>query len=367
MKHDKNNEKIFDKMKIIKEYGKGGYGQTYIVTIGNKKKEYILKKQKILQDVYDNHNDLSLSLNREIYFLNWIEKLKPSNRKFFMRLISYRRYECDFKFVGIHGTIGIENDSKYCQDMILTKKEGTIDKIIGTLNKQEIISIFCQILYVLYLIHKNDFYHCDTKTDNVCYVNTNNKYVKIGKFGKIYSYGKIVSLIDYGSVISNKFDLKDDYDRYEKSKTYNVDLWLVVEFLLLKNGKLFGQNKNTNRIEPEEILHIIRLVDDKINDTIVEFMNEMNIENSEEVINNIRIDLCDFKKIKKTKNGKIVMYEYIQLFEIMYRSSFIDLLKKVWNMSDIVDVNIDFSTKELLYVKKNYKNIKKILKKYIKK
>jgi serine/threonine protein kinase len=341
---------MFDKMIIIRELGKGNFGKTYLIEINNK--QYALKKQNITEkDYLSNSSDMTIFLNNELDFYNWINKLNDDDKQFFMEMYEYNRYE---------------SNGKYYQDTIVSLKNGTIFSIINELNRNEIISIFIQIVYALDIMHKNGFYHCDSKSDNIGYVNTKEKYINVGT-NKVKSFGKVASLLDYGSVISKKnigiIDTKYD-EQLKVSEMYNIDLWLLIDYLLLNNGYVYLQLGNLGFLV-ENIIKIINLLDDKIIDEILLTMKKdfmfPNIEFFSDFIHN-RKNIAG--KIKN-KVHKTLCYEFLQILCILHYDIFIGLLEKVFKVS-IIPYDQLFTRDELLFVKKSYMDMQKIIDVFLK-
>jgi hypothetical protein len=72
-----------------------------------------------------------------------------------------------------------------------------------------IYSFIIQIVYALNLMHTNGFFHRDIHGKNICYKKTSIKTINIFNM-KIPTFGYLFSIIDYKSVISNKFNLSED-------------------------------------------------------------------------------------------------------------------------------------------------------------
>ena len=83
-------------------------------------------------------------------------------------------------------------------------KDGTLLSIYNKLSLNEIYSMIIQIIYALYLMHSNDFYHTDLHGGNIMYNKTNNKSIKILNFN-LPTFGYIWIIIDYGLIESPRF------------------------------------------------------------------------------------------------------------------------------------------------------------------
>jgi serine/threonine protein kinase len=352
---------LFCDMKIIKKIGKGNFGQVYLVKINEK--NFILKRQKITtEDYLSNPNDITIFINVELDFYKWIKTIDEQDKFFFMEMYEFRRYECDFEFIPIMGPINTElSNSKYCQDTIVSLKDGTVINIINDLLKEEIISIFIQIVHAIYLMHKNGYYHCDTKIDNIGYTITHEKYITIGT-NKIKSYRKIACLMDYGSVISdkNKKKINSKYDeQLEMQELYNIDLWNIIDSLLLNNTNIYIQMGNLG-FSAENILRIIILLENEIIDEILSLMTDyLMLPN----MNLFSIFIYEHKasKIKyENKIQKTLLYEFLQILSIVRYDIFIKCLNDIFGI-EIKPAKRLFVREEIMTIKKSHNDMKKII------
>jgi len=110
----------------------------------------------------------------------------------------------------------------YCFDIITELKDGNFFMIRDKLNKKQLYSAIIQIIYALYLMHSNDFYHDDIHEANICFIKTNIKNLNIP------TYGYIFTIIDYEGVHSYKFN--DSY--YNLTVKFNK-FWATMQ--LYKN------------------------------------------------------------------------------------------------------------------------------------
>jgi broad specificity phosphatase PhoE len=346
---------IWENIKIIKSIGKGANGETFLIELNNK--QYALKKQKIMESEKNMYDD-------EIKFFEWINKLNDKDKKFFMQLYHHRLdRNCSFDFSPIRGYIDEEHQkSKLCFDMILELKENTLDKIINNLTKEQIISAFIQISYAIYLMQKAGFYHFDAKTDNIaCNKTNNNSKIKLGNFGEISIFGYCYSLIDYGSVLHKDFHL-DEYDKkmLDAQKYFNADMHLLVEFMFLRNNEIYSQiDKNEDKIKihlkTKEAHQLFLNIPNKKFINISKFMREkMNVDFIDE------LKILDSDNAKKEPKYMFAIYEAIQIYRIKYPKSFAKVLGKQFGVN-IIDNDILFTKKEMLYVLRNQNKVKKIV------
>ena len=112
----------------INEIGNGFWGITYKVEYNNQL--YALKKQKVL-----NRNIKSLE---ELKFYKWINKLKKSDRVFFMPLYKYNIIDdckLDINRITTNKETHKMDKSKYCIEFLLDLKDGNITEL--NLNNQQ--------------------------------------------------------------------------------------------------------------------------------------------------------------------------------------------------------------------------------------
>jgi hypothetical protein len=101
-------------------------------------------------------------------------------------------------------------------------------------------------------MNSKGFYHCDIHTENIAYVNTDQKYLNIFDH-QIPTFGYIYSFIDYGNVRSREFKFRDDdISFFSKpiNKFYDIHK-SIITIILTKIGKymektniLFDELKN---------------------------------------------------------------------------------------------------------------------------
>ena len=232
---------LYMDVKIIKELGKGMFGTTYLVEKNNKK--FALKRQKILPKFIKKSNQSALW--REIDFYKWVDTLDKSDREFFVYLYDYKIYECSFDYIPVQKPRGVMKKmytdlkkSKFCVDFLIDLKDNTIvDLLKLKLDDDQKQSVIIQCLYILYLIHKNGYYHCDIHSGNIMYTKCDEATeIKINIDGKKYKFksgGYQISIIDYGLVLHKKF-IKTDREKklFDNSKHLNIDLYGMIDIFL---------------------------------------------------------------------------------------------------------------------------------------
>jgi len=233
-------------IKKIKQIGKGKFGMIYLVE--KKEKQYALKSQKISKKAL--HKNTIHPIWREIEFHNWINKLDDDDKKLFSILYKYKFYD------------NVHDRTTSCVDMLINLKDGTIHKLLSNkLSQQQKYSIIIQCLYILQLIHKNGYYHCDVHPGNLMFTKCENDvHINIKIDDNVISlptFGYIISLIDYGLMLCDKFELsKVDKIRLEYNKTHNNDLALFTDLVLL-NGSVINRELKDKNIKKKASYDII--------------------------------------------------------------------------------------------------------------
>jgi len=208
---------------IVEKLGNGGCGTIYKIKIDSE--YYALKKEKYIKSDIINFekiikNDKNILANtdksfyRMIYFNKFINKINDIH---FDKLYSYKISKANFKQIvnpqNYHMKTIInyyqgKYKSKYCLETIIDLKDNTLKSMFENKqwnNDDEIYSMIIQIMYALYLMHSNDFYHTDLHWGNIMYKKTNIKSIKILKLN-IPTFGYIWSIIDYGDIESPLFE-----------------------------------------------------------------------------------------------------------------------------------------------------------------
>jgi serine/threonine protein kinase len=177
-------------MKRLKVLGKGVFATTYLVKKGNTK--YALKVQKYSDFNKDN-------IKTELEFVD-VAKKYPDQ---FMVLEEHWFVEKCKENVGLdnikYPEIKKHKKSNLCINLLYSLKDGTLDNFKGIFNNDILNSFIIQMVFIFYLLEKNNFYHQDIHLGNIGYTKTNKKTIKIFGFD-IPTYGYIFSLIDYGSM-----------------------------------------------------------------------------------------------------------------------------------------------------------------------
>jgi len=229
---------MIEDYKIIKELGSGMFGTVYLVEKDGI--EYALKIEHILEK--DLKKDLSSPLWREIEFLNNFTKKYPDQ---FIQLVEHdivnkcqhvQKYSAPVDINKEKHLLALSR-SPYCSRKIFTLIDDTIDKIDFVGNIYIVYSIICQVLYAVYLMHKNGYVHMDLHLGNIGVKMTDKKFVKI--FGRdVPTFGYQIQLLDFGFVLNKKYILTKDEKRLLK---LGMDLEILSAFntLSVEMGKVY--------------------------------------------------------------------------------------------------------------------------------
>lgn len=304
----------------LKQLDKGRSGTVYKIKKGSK--IYAMKRRKILDSeaviLIEKFKNSSLNIEdtnikniRDIYFNKFINK---KNKIHFAILYKYKIEECDFKhelseyFKNIP-TFFIKNEelnkSKYCLSLYYDLKDGDINEIYSKLNKNQYISLIIQIIYALYIMHQNNFYHHDIAKKNICFVKTKQEYIKILKYN-IPTFGYIYSLIDYDCVQSTKYnnDFNKKIELFIRNPSFE-DNFRFLSFIILNNNSY--EDFFTTTLEVFKDLELLNkiVLRKKLSDNELTFFNDkiLNYEETKYYINNInnekKIIKYFYNKLKK--------------------------------------------------------------------
>ena len=192
--------------KIVKKIKSGGQGSVYKIKYKNT--IYALKIEKILEnEIKKNYKSIYW---REIEFAKTMATKYPD---FFMKLYNYDMItDCNFTLDNPCNIPRIDNMNKsiYCSRKIYEYIGITLDKILDKLKLHELYSVIIQLSYIIYIMNKNGYTHNDLHIYNIGVKKTSKKYITIFD-SKIPTYGKIIKLLDYGSVLHKKYILGNSY------------------------------------------------------------------------------------------------------------------------------------------------------------
>jgi len=320
----------FEKIKIIKDLGKGLYGNVYLVKIDNN--IYALKRQKIIKDAIK--KNYKYDIWKEIDFYKWIDKMNKNDKIFFMKLYDYQIVKCNYNYkperiIDLHLHDKLKK-SPYCIEFLYDVKDITLRELINgnKLNYKEKLSIVVQCLYVFYLMHQSNYYHNDTHTGNIMVNKCDyDKTIKINIDKNIYNiktYGNIISLIDYGSINHPKYLLnKQDKTNYLFNKNHNIDLFIFIETCLINDeNNVFPYVKN---IKKGSYLFLKKLYKNEYVEYVSIKNQFLGLWNNEDVI--LWFDQFENNKLSKNKYFyRGIVHEMMQLLCINNRKIFCNIL-----------------------------------------
>ena len=268
-----------------------------------------------------------------------------------MKMISYRKNYCDEDIILKNNFVSEKlKNSKYCLELILEKKDYTINNNYDLLSKTDLLNGFIQCLNILRLMHKSGWIHTDTKCDNIAFSLIHNRSeITIKNYGKITT-SYIFSLIDYGSIL-NKNVVYDDLNLNKFIKVnIDYDLYFLIEYFLLNNYELYYKIDNWQH-KTNNIYNIIKLVDKKIFYNVISLLKDFSYN----------IDL-DTLEDKNNMFFRIFGWEFLQILQIKHNSYFYEIINEYYKISikpkNIINLEIIFSIKQNY---QKYKNIFEIL------
>jgi serine/threonine protein kinase len=238
-----NKKSLIDELTIGKILGSGAYGHTYLAIKGDKK--YAMKVEKIIPS--HTKYDIKLPVWREIEFAKKFGEKYPDQ---FMKLYDYRivKDSENVNHLPILHSDSIENQerdqvyhnalikSPYSIYKVYSLKQTTLEKMLNKLSAAQKISILMQIVCIFNILRQNKSVHGDVHYANIGLNKTTKNTITIDQF-KIPTYGYICSLLDYGTVLSKSYKLKDfEKNLYDGIYEYNETLNL---FSILHNNKLW--------------------------------------------------------------------------------------------------------------------------------
>lgn len=236
--------------KIIKELGYGFYGTVFLVE--KKGKKYALKIEHILPSHLK--KDLSSPTWREIDFSKNLANKNPDQ---FMQLLEYdfidkcklvQKYPSDVVPKNMYFNLKNLKESPYCSIKIYNYIDYTINSFPFQ-SLKEYYSILIQLVYAVYLMHKNGYVHLDLHSGNIGIIKTDKKYLKI--FGKkVPTFGNLLQIIDFGRVLHKKYKMNKKEKNLYKLALKKEVLWVIINNAY--NVGAFHWPKNANYEEQLE-------------------------------------------------------------------------------------------------------------------
>ena len=297
------------------------------------------------------------------------------DKRFFMKLYDYKfNQNCDYvwkkpDYMPRTKITDILEGSKSCLDILTDLKHGDCASLIqkNMLSRKKVISLIIQFIYILYVLHKNNYYHYDNNAGNICFKNIKRKYVRLPQLGlKIKSRGHQFSLIDYESSLHSSYELNGrDANIYAANLTYNMDLNIFIQKVLLKlDDKFINKIINNNKI-------IFGMNSSSSFDTVAKKLlndyNDIYIGIKKDILEcykkvaEIEKLFIDFENNKNNKN-KIITINRTFSIEAEISSYLAAYDKKLF--CDIL--NIDFfdnliDKQDFIFMKNNYDNLAEII------
>lgn len=220
--------------------------------------------------------------------------------------------------------------SPYCSIKLISLVDDILHNIIYKLDdKNMILDLFIQVIYIIYLMDKEGYFHRDFHPKNIGIIKTDDKYIKILD-KNIKTHGYILQAIDFGLVIHKKYKL----DKHEKMFIkYDNDLYhtfyKIIFKIMLKNLIDKYPEVNINQIVS------ISKDDNKILDEYI-------------------------KHFKKDKN-KWCESNYIYFQELLYKILFFDKFQDQLMIKNKVKLFKFISLNSVIFFVKNFYNIEMIL------
>jgi hypothetical protein len=168
-------------------------------------------------------------------------------------------------------------------------------------------------------------------------------------------------------VLNGNFQMNiKEKDNYIMIKQYNKDLWLLIEYMLMNNTKLYSQiEKNMIGIKPTDVFDIIKNINTDTYKQITDYMYDHMKMNYVKDFNVLVHEKDTYDECKKIIECKQIMYEIFQMYQILYPGQYYESLNKYFNIN--IQVNdLLFSRDEIIFVKINHNNLHKIIISFIK-
>src|SRR6185437_13517129 len=124
--------------------------------------------------------------------------------------------------------------SPYCVEKLYDYKGENFNNFLQKkkLNKKQYYYFIIQIVFIVYLLQKYGYKHCDLHYGNISILKTKQKYIQM--FGlNVPTGGYLLSAIDYGEILHNKYILTPEEKKRLNDKNYNEIL--TVMDMLIKN------------------------------------------------------------------------------------------------------------------------------------
>jgi serine/threonine protein kinase len=331
-----NDEFDWNDIEIINELGTGYNATAYRIRILGSLNHYALKRQKISTKEYESTLSDNYPINTELKFFHWINGLPERDKIFFMSMHHYRRYECEFDFKPIKGVPSDDMaKSPYCQDTVVDLKGPGLHQLIDKMSRDQILSIFAQTLYGITLMNENGYYHTDARTENICVIETDIRYldIKLDKLYQIKTMGNLASLIDYGNVVDenqiNQSDNEEMKKMMHRYKTTHTDTWYLIESILLNNLYVFDQiEKGKTGFRSKELYNMIKIVSNDSQEIYQDVLRRLMDRDGEDLDQMI----SDGLKPAQTQWFKTLGFDFIRHLWVYHGKIFKQVLKQYFNL-----------------------------------
>ena len=340
-----------DNIEVIDQVGKGMFNTVFLVKSDNNL--FALRRQKIIYSEATS-NDPRFSIVRELSFYKWIDDLSVDDSIHFMKMYRYKIYECNFVHepriaipqheIDLHNKL---KKSPHCIDMLVELKDGMLFKLIlkKSLTTSQRYSITIQVLYALYLMHRDGYYHGDSHIGNIAYTSCNNdrmiKYTIGDRTYELKSYGYIISFIDYGLVMDTDY-VKGNNPYY---MIFNIDLANQIG-LLMNAPLIFAKNKGKFP-QREKLLNVIytdfKGTYEKMKDILLLLVKgTLLVDELHEIFNNYEGHVIDELGLLAKLDSMGITTFWLNIFVIYKKDIFCKLLSIAYVPNFIDNIDIDY-------------------------
>ena len=325
-------------IKIIKELGKGMHASVYLVEDIITKNKYAMKVEQVYKK--DLTEDFKSVIWREIDFAKTMSEKYPQQ---FMKIYKNENKKCNYvhelssdKWNSIKKNKEMEKyykelfASQYCSIKLTSIVDDILHNILYKLDdKRVILDLFIQVVNITYLINREGYYHRDFHPKNIGVKFTNDKYIKILN-NKVLTHGYILSALDYGMVLHNKYILEElEGNALKYDNDLNQNFYKIIFKIMLKNLITKYPEKDINKIVP-------------ISDDDAKILDKYLI--------NINVDDSQWAKQN---------YDFFQ--ELLYKIIFFNKFQEQLEISDKVELFEFISIESVKFIVENIHNLEKIL------
>jgi len=330
----KNNQiggQYLDNYQIIKPLGKGMHGTVFLVKNIVSGKEYAMKVEQVLEK--DLESSSKSPVYREIEFANTMSSKYPQQ---FMTIYESENKECGYvhelspeKWSSLDPRTKAYYEeifaSPWCSIKITNIVNDMLHNIIYKITDKKIIyDLFIQVVYIVYLINKEGYYHRDLHPKNIGVIHTEEEFIRI--FDKdVPTHGYILQAIDYGMVIHSKYEL-DENERLQLEHDNDLyqNVYKIIFKIMLKNLIEKYPDIDINQIVP---------ISEEDKDVINIIINKFGIGTN----------------------------KYVYFEELLYKILFFDKFQEQIGICEKVKLFKFLSIENVKYIFENYDNLENIL------